>query len=104
MKIDISNEIELLSYHFYCFSFLQEPIRNMMLYYGDVANIPKFKQYLIAVSERSVVRVPLAQCNRFNTCTDCVALRDPHCAWNLEIKKCEMLNVDNFSGYVFQLL
>ncbi|VBB34938.1 unnamed protein product, partial [Acanthocheilonema viteae] len=67
----------------------------MMLYQGNKRGLP-VERYLIAVSERSVARVPLAQCNRFDTCVDCVALRDPHCAWNLEAKKCVMLN-DNLN-------
>uniref|UniRef100_A0A915PVP5 Sema domain-containing protein n=1 Tax=Setaria digitata TaxID=48799 RepID=A0A915PVP5_9BILA len=56
------------------------------------------EKYLIAVTERLVARVPIAQCYRFDTCADCVALRDPHCAWNLETKKCVQLNGHPLNG------
>lgn len=74
----------------------------MMLYQGNAEGLP-VERYLIAVSERSVVRVPIAQCNRFDTCVDCVALRDPHCAWDSEFKKCVLLN-DNLNGYAFHFI
>ncbi|EFO16578.2 hypothetical protein LOAG_11927 [Loa loa] len=81
------------SHHIYTFQITNEPIRNMMLYQGNTNDL-SIERYLIAVSERSVSRVPLAQCNRFDTCSACVALRDPHCAWDLEAKKCILLNDD----------
>uniref|UniRef100_A0A8R1XR35 Sema domain-containing protein n=1 Tax=Onchocerca volvulus TaxID=6282 RepID=A0A8R1XR35_ONCVO len=81
------------SHHIYTLQITNEPIRNMMLSQVNIEDLP-VQRYLIAVSERSVARVPLAQCNRFNTCNDCVALRDPHCAWDLAAKKCGMLNND----------
>ncbi|VIO95716.1 Plexin repeat family protein [Brugia malayi] len=84
------------SHHIYTFQITNEPIQNMMIYQGNMKDL-SVERYLIAVSERSVVRVPLAQCNRFETCTDCVALRDPHCAWDLEAKKCILLN-NNLNG------
>uniref|UniRef100_A0A0R3RXL2 Sema domain-containing protein n=1 Tax=Elaeophora elaphi TaxID=1147741 RepID=A0A0R3RXL2_9BILA len=84
------------SHHIYTFQITNEPIRNMMLYQGNMGSSPT-ERYLIAVSERSVARVPLAQCDRFDTCSDCVALRDPHCAWDLKAKKCVLLS-DNFNG------
>nr|CRZ24867.1 BMA-SMP-2 [Brugia malayi] len=74
------------SHHIYTFQITNGNMKDLSV-----------ERYLIAVSERSVVRVPLAQCNRFETCTDCVALRDPHCAWDLEAKKCILLN-NNLNG------
>ncbi|VDN43058.1 unnamed protein product [Gongylonema pulchrum] len=62
----------------------------MMLYQGDTGLAAE--RYLIAVSERSVARVPIAHCDRFSSCAECVALRDPHCAWDLETKRCVLLN------------
>ncbi|VDK76169.1 unnamed protein product [Litomosoides sigmodontis] len=85
-----------LSHHICTFQITNEPIRNMMLYRGNPRDSP-VDRYLIAVSERSVVRVPIAQCSRFDTCIDCVALRDPHCAWDMEFKRCVLLN-DNLNG------
>ncbi|KAM3722400.1 Semaphorin-1A [Dirofilaria immitis] len=84
------------SHHIYTFQITNEPIRNMMLSQVIIEDLP-VQRYLIAVSKRSVARVPLALCDRFNTCIDCVALRDPHCAWDLEAKKCVLLN-DNLNG------
>lgn len=69
----------------------------MMLYQGSTGLAAE--RYLISVSERSVARVPIAQCSRFNSCADCVALRDPHCAWDLDSRKCVLLN--DLDGYVY---
>ncbi|VDN02870.1 unnamed protein product [Thelazia callipaeda] len=83
-----------LSHHIYTLQITDEAIQNLMLYRSNTASLNE--SYLIAVSERSVTRVPLAQCNHFLTCYECVALRDPHCAWNLETKQCVLL--DDLNG------
>ncbi|KAL3102484.1 hypothetical protein niasHS_001226 [Heterodera schachtii] len=33
-------------------------------------------------------RVPLQHCALADNCARCVALRDPHCAWDIEIRRC----------------
>ncbi|KAM6469914.1 semaphorin-4D isoform 1-T2 [Liasis olivaceus] len=42
----------------------------------------KGKQYLYAGSNTGVVQSPVAFCEKYSTCVDCVLARDPYCAWN----------------------
>ncbi|MFH4974288.1 hypothetical protein AB6A40_000997 [Gnathostoma spinigerum] len=79
----------------YAMEISKEPIRNMMLYDGQAVNkvndIVRNK-YLIVVTDRIVYRVPLTQCSRFSTCSECIALRDPQCAWDSVAKRCVALD------------
>ena len=45
---------------------------------------------LIVLSDFEVKSVPLHRCSavQVQTCSGCVALQDPHCAWNLQAGKC----------------
>ncbi|XP_077988825.1 semaphorin-4D-like [Glandiceps talaboti] len=38
--------------------------------------------FLYVGFDDKVVQLPLYQCNHHSRCDDCVAARDPHCAWN----------------------
>lgn len=77
----------------------KEPIRNMMLYEGKPRGSlysGASQNYLIVVSDRSVVRIPASKCSIFASCVQCVSLRDPHCAWDIERGKCT--NIDQQPG------
>nr|XP_013815329.1 PREDICTED: semaphorin-4D-like [Apteryx mantelli mantelli] len=39
------------------------------------------KRYLYAGSNSGVVQSPVAFCDKYTTCVDCVLARDPYCAW-----------------------
>jgi hypothetical protein len=45
---------------------------------------------LIVLSDHEVKALPLHWCNaaQVQSCKSCVALQDPHCAWNLNLGKC----------------
>ena len=65
-------------------------------YHVPVANVqvvqPKNSNYkkLIVLSDHEVKALPLHWCNaaQVQSCNSCVALQDPHCAWNLNLGKC----------------
>ncbi|XP_060546564.1 semaphorin-4D isoform X2 [Pantherophis guttatus] len=42
----------------------------------------KGKQYIYAGSNTGVVQSPVAFCEKYSTCVDCVLARDPYCGWN----------------------
>lgn len=44
---------------------------------------------LIAVSRDEVRLLPLHYCNNVSSCSGCVRLRDPYCAWNMRLSVCE---------------
>ncbi|XP_055874241.1 semaphorin-1A-like isoform X3 [Biomphalaria glabrata] len=46
------------------------------------------QQRLIVMSKERIITIPLQRCNRSNTCSSCVALQDPYCAWNQGLKQC----------------
>lgn len=46
------------------------------------------KQYLYAGSNTGVVQSPVAFCEKYSTCVDCVLARDPYCGWNSHKSVC----------------
>ncbi|XP_066474536.1 semaphorin-4D isoform X2 [Tiliqua scincoides] len=59
-----------------------EPIQTLLL------SSKKGKQYLYAGSSVGVVQTPLAFCDKYSSCFDCVLARDPYCAWNPHTSVC----------------
>lgn len=43
---------------------------------------------IVVVSRNEVAVVPIQHCNHQKTCSHCVGLRDPHCAWDIDNLKC----------------
>ncbi|XP_064353786.1 semaphorin-4C [Dromaius novaehollandiae] len=46
------------------------------------------KKLLFAGSRFQVAQLPLADCSRYQSCTDCVLARDPYCAWSRNASLC----------------
>ncbi|NXL90494.1 SEM4D protein, partial [Alectura lathami] len=63
-----------------------EPVQTLLL------SSKKGRRYLYAGSNSGVVQSPVAFCDKYTTCVDCVLARDPYCAW----KPLEGLCVDIF--------
>nr|XP_028605393.1 semaphorin-4D isoform X3 [Podarcis muralis] len=59
-----------------------EPIQTLLL------SSKKGKQYLYAGSNAGVVQSPVAFCDKYTSCVDCVLARDPYCAWNPHASLC----------------
>uniref|UniRef100_A0A4W3IE27 Semaphorin 4D n=1 Tax=Callorhinchus milii TaxID=7868 RepID=A0A4W3IE27_CALMI len=55
-----------------------EPVQTLLL----------DNKFLYAGSDSGVVQVPVAFCEKYKTCTDCILARDPYCAWNPESNSC----------------
>ncbi|XP_069774116.1 semaphorin-4C isoform X2 [Narcine bancroftii] len=43
--------------------------------------ISKRKRLLFAGSRSQVVQIPMADCGKYQSCSDCILARDPHCVW-----------------------
>uniref|UniRef100_A0A4W3IHV9 Semaphorin 4D n=1 Tax=Callorhinchus milii TaxID=7868 RepID=A0A4W3IHV9_CALMI len=56
-----------------------EPVQTLLL---------ASERFLYAGSDSGVVQVPVAFCEKYKTCTDCILARDPYCAWNPESNSC----------------
>ncbi|XP_021237064.1 semaphorin-4D isoform X2 [Numida meleagris] len=52
-----------------------EPVQTLLL------SSRKSRRYLYAGSNSGVVQSPVAFCDKYTTCFDCVLARDPYCAW-----------------------
>ncbi|XP_015264595.1 PREDICTED: semaphorin-4D isoform X3 [Gekko japonicus] len=62
-----------------------EPIQTLLL------SSKKGNQFLYAGSNAGVVQSPLAFCDKYSTCVDCVLARDPYCAWDPQESVCVSL-------------
>ncbi|XP_067839332.1 semaphorin-4D isoform X2 [Heptranchias perlo] len=65
-----------------------EPVQTLLLSKKD-------KKYLYAGSHSGVVQAPVAFCEKYKTCTDCILARDPYCAWNPLNKNCVWITKDD---------
>ncbi|XP_053858587.1 semaphorin-4D isoform X2 [Vidua macroura] len=52
-----------------------EPVQTLLL------SSKTGRRYLFAGSNSGVVQSPVAFCDKYTTCVDCVLARDPYCAW-----------------------
>ncbi|XP_027598442.1 semaphorin-4D isoform X5 [Pipra filicauda] len=52
-----------------------EPVQTLLL------SSKTGRKYLFAGSNSGVVQSPVAFCDKYTTCVDCVLARDPYCAW-----------------------
>uniref|UniRef100_A0A8C8VJ74 Semaphorin-4D n=1 Tax=Pelusios castaneus TaxID=367368 RepID=A0A8C8VJ74_9SAUR len=59
-----------------------EPVQTLLL------SSEKGKRYLYAGSNSGVVQSPVAFCDKYSTCVDCVLARDPYCAWKPHEASC----------------
>jgi semaphorin-1A, putative (fragment) len=69
------------------------PVTNLLLY-----NNPRHQPKLIVSSATEIKSIPLSQCEkRAKTCSECVALQDPYCVWDISASTCT-----KFSSYKYQ--
>lgn len=69
----------------------RRPVENLRLFLGTSHNgneisansdfLNQFRFRLIAVSRDEVKSLPLDYCSNKTTCSACVRLQDPYCAW-----------------------
>lgn len=59
-----------------------EPVQTLIL------SSKKDKRYIYAGSNTGVVQSPVAFCEKYGSCVDCVLARDPYCAWKQDTNSC----------------
>ncbi|KAG8455358.1 hypothetical protein GDO86_001525 [Hymenochirus boettgeri] len=63
------------------------------------------KRFIYAGSNTGVVQAPLAFCEKFASCVDCILARDPYCAWHPVKSSCvHILQESNVDGNLIQKL
>ena len=65
------------------------PVRNLMVVKSETSE-NEMSDRLIVLSDQEVASVPLFRCDsdKIRSCVECVALQDPHCAWDLVTEEC----------------
>ncbi|XP_072137772.1 semaphorin-4D isoform X1 [Mobula birostris] len=76
---------------------VSEPVQTLVLSKQD-------RRYIYAGSHSGVVQVPVASCEKYKTCTDCILARDPYCAWNPQSKRCTSIMKSNNHNDLLQFL
>uniref|UniRef100_A0A0N4UXE6 PSI domain-containing protein n=1 Tax=Enterobius vermicularis TaxID=51028 RepID=A0A0N4UXE6_ENTVE len=84
-------------------AYRKEPINTMFLYKRKFHKglLKTNQSYLVVTTHRMVYRIPTAQCSKFTNCSDCIAIRDPQCAWDSTIKKC--IRITNMNDIILNL-
>ncbi len=52
------------------------------------SKIDIFQKEIIVTTQISVLKIPVARCNRFNTSHLCFASMDPYCTWDNHYQQC----------------
>nr|XP_015195177.1 PREDICTED: semaphorin-4D isoform X2 [Lepisosteus oculatus]XP_015195178.1 PREDICTED: semaphorin-4D isoform X2 [Lepisosteus oculatus]XP_015195183.1 PREDICTED: semaphorin-4D isoform X2 [Lepisosteus oculatus] len=65
-----------------------EPIKTLLL-------SSQGTRFLYAGSDSGVVQSPIAFCEKYSSCEDCILARDPYCAWDSDAKICVNILLPN---------
>ncbi|CAH8848941.1 unnamed protein product [Trichobilharzia szidati] len=60
---------------------------------------PMDKFFLLVFNQADIIQIEVTQCDRFKTCKECVALKDPDCYWNEILHKCDT-STDGLSSII----
>ncbi|CAI4221806.1 unnamed protein product [Auanema sp. JU1783] len=63
---------------------------------NPVVNLLSKEDQLVIVSPDEIAALPLHHCGQQTSCSRCVGLQDPHCAWDLNTARC--VNSANWNG------
>ncbi|NP_001088457.1 uncharacterized protein LOC495321 precursor [Xenopus laevis] len=66
-------------------SYMAQQYENVVVHEGnailrDLVLSPD-RQYIYAMTEKQVTRVPVESCEQYESCDACLGSRDPHCGW-----------------------
>ncbi|XP_030049471.1 semaphorin-4D isoform X4 [Microcaecilia unicolor] len=70
---------------------VSEPIQTLLL------SSKEEQRYVYAGSNSGVMQSPVAFCEKYSTCVDCVLARDPYCAWSVYRLTCVNILQEEFS-------
>uniref|UniRef100_A0ABM5EQ10 Semaphorin-4C n=1 Tax=Pogona vitticeps TaxID=103695 RepID=A0ABM5EQ10_9SAUR len=73
-----------------------EPIKSLVLSLQ--------KRVIFVGSNSHVVRLPVADCGKYHTCSDCVLAKDPYCAWTWNGSRCVRIDTYDGTSMLFQEL
>ncbi|CAL8308998.1 unnamed protein product [Lota lota] len=62
------------------------------------------KGHVYAGSVSGVVQMPVSNCSRQGSCSDCVLARDPYCAWDLSAARCSAVSSNSIGSAAVQSL
>ncbi|MBN3286593.1 SEM4D protein, partial [Polyodon spathula] len=94
-EVHVVEEIQLFT-HF-------EPIKTLLL--SSQREYLLFQQKcLYAGSDAGVVQSPIAFCEKYMSCADCILARDPYCAWDSEDNSCVVQDHESRKSNLIQNL
>ncbi|KAJ7305233.1 hypothetical protein JRQ81_011144 [Phrynocephalus forsythii] len=73
-----------------------EPIKSLVLSLQ--------KRVIFVGSNSHVVRIPVADCDKYHTCSDCLLAKDPYCAWTWNGSRCVRIDTYDGTSMLFQEL
>ncbi|XP_032084879.1 semaphorin-4C [Thamnophis elegans] len=71
-----------------------QPIKSLVL------SVPK--RVLFIGSNTKVIQVPVANCSKYRTCSDCILAKDPYCAWTWNGSRCVRIDAYDGTSILFQ--
>lgn len=82
------------------------PVTNMMIHRGKMGGIDGASEEarLVVSSQGEIASLKLQRCysDKVSTCSDCVKLRDPYCAWDKRRQKCVAVGSWTLEANLFQ--
>ncbi len=75
---------------------IEAPVTNLRVVRADNSE-PR----LVVVTNNEISSIPLFRCHgdTVNTCSECVALQDPYCAWNPAVSRCVSVASVDYSAH-----
>uniref|UniRef100_A0A8D0E4D3 Semaphorin 4C n=1 Tax=Salvator merianae TaxID=96440 RepID=A0A8D0E4D3_SALMN len=71
-----------------------EPIKSIVL--------SQQKRVLFVGSNSHVIQLPVADCSKYLSCSDCILAKDPYCAWTWNGSRCVRIDAYDGTSMLFQ--
>ncbi|XP_044293426.1 semaphorin-4C isoform X2 [Varanus komodoensis] len=60
------------------------------------------KRVLFVGSDSQVIQLPVAECGKYRSCSDCILAKDPYCAWTWNGSRCVRIDAYDGTSVLFQ--
>ncbi|XP_028596444.2 semaphorin-4C [Podarcis muralis] len=60
------------------------------------------KRVLFVGSNSQVIQLPVADCSKYHSCSDCILAKDPYCAWTWNGSRCVRIDAYDGTSLLFQ--